>query len=171
MGEMVTARVDEHGRMVRLYVWQGRREDGADLYLSVGGQSLDEGDEQLAVSPGAEPPRWRSLDAEFLRELVLAEEARMRARDSALGGGASEVAVQAVVEKALAREDGKFRVRPIVEDATRLNLAVAHDPALGLDRSVCLRDVVEALKARHPERGPGEHHAAEFLEREFGGAS
>lgn len=66
----------------------------------------------------------------------------------------------------------------------RAALVAAHDPALGLGRSVCLRDVVEAFreaqqgwvdpgmsdgaKARAMER-MGDLAAA-FIEREFGGA-
>lgn len=50
-------------------------------------------------------------------------------------------------------------------------MRAAHDPALGLDRSVCLRNMVEAL-CRHDD---GTNHdyeiAADFIEREFGGAS
>jgi hypothetical protein len=50
----------------------------------------------------------------------------------------------------------------------------AHDPALGLDRSVCLRDVVEALRDRwEPGAWVGNYRtvndAADFVEREFGG--
>jgi hypothetical protein len=48
----------------------------------------------------------------------------------------------------------------------------AHDPALGLDRSVCLRDVVEALlsKGRAGESALYSTYgiAGEFIEREFG---
>lgn len=51
-------------------------------------------------------------------------------------------------------------------------LVAAHKPELGLDRSVCLRDVIDAL------RGPegqgyfaGAREVAEFLEREFGSGS
>ena len=43
-------------------------------------------------------------------------------------------------------------------------LRAAHDPALGLDRSVCLRDVVEFLLKR-----PG--LAGARVEREFGGGA
>lgn len=48
----------------------------------------------------------------------------------------------------------------------------AHDPALGLDRSVCLRDVLEALRQRTfaAERSTW-GQAADFIEREFGGES
>lgn len=51
----------------------------------------------------------------------------------------------------------------------------AHDPALGLVRSVCLRDVVEALReyakeSRHPAGVyAGIQAAADFIEGEFGG--
>lgn len=41
----------------------------------------------------------------------------------------------------------------------------AHDPALGLDRSVCLRDVVEAIRGLPYDCS----WYAAFLEREFGG--
>ncbi len=49
-------------------------------------------------------------------------------------------------------------------------LKAAHDPALGLDRSVRLRDVVEALRAdiRWDPDGCKEK-AIDFIEREFGG--
>lgn len=65
----------------------------------------------------------------------------------------------------------------------RAALVAAHDPALGLDRSVCLRSLVEAF--RDAQRGwidPGMSDsakaramermgdlAAAFIEREFGG--
>jgi hypothetical protein len=48
-------------------------------------------------------------------------------------------------------------------------LSVAHDPSLGLDRSVCLRDVIEALRAV-PKRSPNLRAystAADLLERDF----
>jgi hypothetical protein len=50
-------------------------------------------------------------------------------------------------------------------------LTAAHDPALGLERSVCLRDVVEAMERRADEGGNlGWACAltAIFIEREFG---
>lgn len=53
-------------------------------------------------------------------------------------------------------------------------MQAAHDPALGLDRSVCLRDVVEALRGmpgsyRDVSRSAAGHwgSAAGHLEREF----
>jgi hypothetical protein len=60
---------------------------------------------------------------------------------------------------------------PITRDDVQAALAAAHDPALGLDRSVCLRDMVEWL------RGTQEYHhgyigdpAADLLARKFGGS-
>lgn len=52
-------------------------------------------------------------------------------------------------------------------------LIAAHHPDLGLDRSVCLRDVVEALRAAADGRASEVRsplHAARFIEQEFGGA-
>lgn len=51
--------------------------------------------------------------------------------------------------------------------AAMVVLTAAHDLALGLDRSVCLRDVVEALH-RGPHGHPTRHEFADWLEREFG---
>ena len=42
----------------------------------------------------------------------------------------------------------------------------AHDPGLGLDRSVCLRDVTEALQSDDRFFGPLED-PADFVERKF----
>lgn len=63
---------------------------------------------------------------------------------------------------------------------TRRMLEAAHDPALGLDRSVCLRDVVNALRGETSARPPGTYPAqsnwnnmtsyADFIERVFGDA-
>lgn len=59
-------------------------------------------------------------------------------------------------------------------------LKAAHDSALGLDRSVCLRDVVEALRtyegeeiagAPFPQTNYDQEIVADFIEREFGGGS
>lgn len=51
-------------------------------------------------------------------------------------------------------------------------LTLAHDSALGLDRSVCLRDVVDFLRARDEEDGiPRAPIAATLIKREFGGLS
>lgn len=46
-------------------------------------------------------------------------------------------------------------------------LNAAHDPALGRDRSVCLRDVMAELWSH----GPAGAAFAEILEREFGSES
>ena len=49
----------------------------------------------------------------------------------------------------------------------------AHDSALGLDRSVCLRDVAEALRAEARDLRDGYwdgvRYAADFIEWQFGG--
>jgi hypothetical protein len=50
-----------------------------------------------------------------------------------------------------------------------LTFEATHDPALGLDRSVCLRDVVE--RVRREEGAMGYHDTADFIEREFGGGA
>jgi hypothetical protein len=60
-------------------------------------------------------------------------------------------------------------ISPAIEDADVV-LEAAHDPALGLDRSVCLRDVVEKLRdAPQPYQGgpASAASAADFIEREF----
>jgi hypothetical protein len=49
-------------------------------------------------------------------------------------------------------------------------IAGVHDPSLGLDRSVCLRDVVEALDRDWHGPMPGAYRvAAEFIRAEFAG--
>lgn len=72
-------------------------------------------------------------------------------------GRASEVAIEAATRQ-------WFSVRDALD--------AAHDPALGLDRSVCLREVVEALQRRAHEPGVGISAtvaAASFLQRHFTG--
>lgn len=49
-------------------------------------------------------------------------------------------------------------------------LLAAHDPALGLDRSVCLRDVLRWMRSEE-HRYKAVDDAADFMEREFGGGS
>jgi hypothetical protein len=46
----------------------------------------------------------------------------------------------------------------------RAGLEAAHDPALGLDRSVCLRDVVEVLRGWTMD---GSGYPSDLIEREF----
>jgi hypothetical protein len=91
----------------------------------------------------------------------------------------SDAAQDAACEKALAEADRKrapqLAPASVVGAMTAAALIAAHDPSLGLDRSVCLRDVVEAL------RGPAgddaltyvytdvNHAAANFIEEHFGG--
>lgn len=55
----------------------------------------------------------------------------------------------------------------------RLVLDAAHDPALGLDRSVCLRDVAVAVRyaaghIRTMSKDQACGDMADFIEREFG---
>lgn len=60
------------------------------------------------------------------------------------------------------------------EVAVSLALEAAHNPALGLDRSVYLRDVVEALRAMRTESTTGtitKHDAANHVETTFGGGA
>lgn len=47
-------------------------------------------------------------------------------------------------------------------------LSAAHDPALGLDRSVCLRDVIEALEGRGYRDIIG-HDASDYIAVTLGG--
>lgn len=58
------------------------------------------------------------------------------------------------------------------ETPTRDLLLAAHDPALGMDRSVCLRDVIEKLRSTREWQRPDDQHlldeVANFIEREFG---
>lgn len=62
------------------------------------------------------------------------------------------------------------------EDVTREVLDLAHDPALGLDRSVCLRDVVEVVRMwsnKDPEVANTARNAGGvvgLIEQVFGGA-
>lgn len=85
-------------------------------------------------------------------------------------GQASERAVEAAVSALFRNAD---RADPgAIERVAR----AMHDPALGLDRSVCLREVVEAIRGMagridtpdHRERQMATIYAADFIEREFG---
>jgi len=49
-----------------------------------------------------------------------------------------------------------------------LTLNAAHSPKLGLDRSICLRDVIEWLRTDDGPTMP-DHETANSIEREFGG--
>jgi hypothetical protein len=58
-------------------------------------------------------------------------------------------------------------------EAAEESLCAAHDPTLGLDRSVCLRDVVEALHRAYDDMFSDDYlegmtHPADFIERELG---
>lgn len=82
--------------------------------------------------------------------------------------------VSAPSDKAVERGDDYVRRvreggvhRPIVIGDPQRILDLAHDPALGLDRSVCLRDVVEfAARFQFEEDVP---YVAGLIAREFGG--
>jgi hypothetical protein len=81
-------------------------------------------------------------------------------------GGPSEAAVEAG-SWAETMEHGRLGY-----DAARAVLAAAHDPALGLDRSVRLGDVVEWLRRHAPPgtvAGDWFDKLAESCAREFGG--
>jgi len=54
------------------------------------------------------------------------------------------------------------------EKRAKIALAAAHAPNLGLDRSVCLRDVVDFFRAMYGD-DPCREWAAHVLECEFGG--
>lgn len=77
-------------------------------------------------------------------------------------GGPSEKAIEAVVVHMSGSGDWSKAVPGI--------LAAAHDPALGPDRSVCLRDVVDKLNDyANAHRNPQALWFASFLLQEFGG--
>lgn len=64
-------------------------------------------------------------------------------------------------------------VRSKVRDSAIDMLTAAHDPALDLDRSVCLRDVIEALELRYSSHsdkvvGSLDEHPADFILNKFG---
>jgi hypothetical protein len=89
----------------------------------------------------------------------------------------SEKAVEAALEDAMDRTavfaQGPFQVdraelssaqRAEVIATTHGSLRAAHDPTLGLDRSVCLRAVVEALRESAAANGVP---LADFIEAKF----
>lgn len=74
----------------------------------------------------------------------------------------SDKAVTRACKASWAHEPTNFQ-----PSSLRAALEAAHDPSLGLDRSVCLRDVVELFRAM--ENGfISRHGAADLIEREFG---
>jgi hypothetical protein len=82
--------------------------------------------------------------------------------------GPSDKAVEAATKFIDVMAKGPHANNPI---AAKGALEAAHDPALGLDRSVCLRDVVEALRADRVGDAyemMDASDAADFIEREFG---
>lgn len=94
-------------------------------------------------------------------------------------GGPSRAAIEAVDR---ASREGRVRyedygIPGLLGYEDMLN--AAHDPALGLDRSVCLRDIVEALRKHdlpegheyrwlHIAYATEMDDAADFIEHEFG---
>jgi hypothetical protein len=70
--------------------------------------------------------------------------------------GASESAVEAAAERTClpSRWHASEAARQGARSYAHSALAAAHDPALGLDRSVCLRDVVDVLNKVKGEYGP-----------------
>jgi hypothetical protein len=74
----------------------------------------------------------------------------------------SEAAQQAAYA-ATQRDDGLIPVSDLA-----LTFEALHDPALGLDRSVCLRDVVNALRQEDPSALKGFWPALHFIEDQFG---
>jgi uncharacterized protein YijF (DUF1287 family) len=93
-------------------------------------------------------------------------------------GGPSEKAVEAArnnFKQAMSQGLGRLTQATDAFDAA---FRRAHDPALGLQRSVCLADVVEALRSQRIPDGTldGKPLAtsgvyADFIERRFGGQS
>lgn len=85
--------------------------------------------------------------------------------------GPSEAAVKAAAQAAEDLADGRLRTDEQAVEAARDVLTPAHDPALGLDRSVCLREVVEFIRGFDEDDDGERCVSAEVLEREFGGGS
>lgn len=85
------------------------------------------------------------------------------------GGGPSDEAVWATYPEIYPRADKVFADE--IPGFARKVLEAAHDPELGLDRSVCLRDVVNALRSAGVNEDEWRPHLApaNFIEREFGG--
>lgn len=80
-----------------------------------------------------------------------------------MNGGPSKPAVEAMARLISSRVSYD---EPVAIDEADL-LAAAHDPALGLDRSVCLRDVVDALH-EYESASQASLTADEFVEMRFG---
>lgn len=77
-------------------------------------------------------------------------------------------ASEKAMEAATAALDGEYAPEALARQA----VTAAHDPALGLDRSVCLREVVEAVghAAFHPtgEVAGFRRQIIDFIESKFG---
>lgn len=58
---------------------------------------------------------------------------------------------------------------PVPAPALADALIAAHDPMLGSDRSVCLRDVIEALEEAYHPQNPSQMHPADFVTKRFKG--
>lgn len=71
---------------------------------------------------------------------------------------------------AAAAQDVEWRQEGHMTQTLLDALDAAHDPALGLDASICKRDVVALLRSRvAPPGATGGLPAADWLEREWGG--
>jgi hypothetical protein len=80
--------------------------------------------------------------------------------------GPSEVAVEAAARLAAAPRCSDWGDGLTAARVSAL-LVAAHDPALGFERSVCLRDVYNVLSnAFHPQN-PTDWHPADVIERAF----
>jgi hypothetical protein len=70
------------------------------------------------------------------------------------------------IDRFYAGDENKLR-----RGIARNGALIAHDPALGLDRSVCLRDVLLWLRETSDPDAPYDAYcniAADLIEREFG---
>jgi hypothetical protein len=83
--------------------------------------------------------------------------------------GASDAAVEVVADLLDGAGITHPQTGPPAVDVARGMLDAAHDAALGLDRSVCLRDVIDALDLAYHPQNPTPLHPVDFVRREFGG--
>lgn len=89
-------------------------------------------------------------------------------------GGPSDRAMEAAMQAAHGSADERKLEYSGHVLATRDAIGALHDPALGVDRSVCLRDVVERIRREASEvfgdddYFAGLEHAADIIESEFG---
>lgn len=111
------------------------------------------------------------VDWEFVT--VVAVSPRVTVTHGSGGGGPSNKATRAG-DSAVRQTKEKYGGFPTPITLSDAVLAAAHDPALGLDRSVCLRDVVEWLESWETHNDAGERLAswppdqvARQIERKF----